>query len=176
MRISPTLARMAAVLALLSVLAVPCGCRQAQGEGFSIYFPATEIPASQLAVAAHIEIADTPLISRADIVSYTQATHEMELTAAAYDRIVDLAVPVHGRSFVVCVDRRPVYTGAFWTDLSSMSFDGVVIKKPLSPHAGSERCVMKLELGYPGPTYFSGEDPRADPTVLEALERAGTLR
>jgi SanA protein len=150
--------------------------RQTRGAGFALYLLDPEIQPSELATAAHVDIADIPLVSTADIFSYTKATHEIELTPAAYDRIVSLVVPVSGRSFVVCVDQEPVYTGAFWTDLSSASFDGVVIRQPLGSDIASDRRVITLDLGYPGSTYFSGEDPRADPTVLQALEQAGKLR
>ncbi|MFC1909389.1 hypothetical protein ACFLXD_06040, partial [Chloroflexota bacterium] len=38
---------------------------------------------------------------------------------------------IGGKSFLVCVDKAPIYWGAFWTPISSMSFDGVTIWKPL---------------------------------------------
>ncbi len=58
-----------------------------------------------------------------------------------------------------------------------MSFDGVVILKPLLSVASTVgRHVIQIELGYPGPGVFSGEDPRGDPIILETLELAGRLR
>jgi hypothetical protein len=170
-------ARVAAFVSLVLVLTVVAyGCGTSQGEGFAIYLPATEIPASQLPILSHIEPADTPLVSGADIASYSKETHQIELTAGAFNRVAELEVPVSGRAFVVCVDRQPIYTGAFFTPISSVSFDGVVIMKPLEAEAAAAgRHTVQLQLGYPGPDFFSGKDPRADPEIIESLRQAGKL-
>jgi hypothetical protein len=162
---------------LLVLLVVACGCGTSRGEGFAIYFLATEIPVSQLPILSHVEPADTPLVSGADIVSYSKDTHRIELTAGAFNRVAELEVPVSGRVFVVCVDRQPVYTGAIFTPISSVSFAGVVIMKPLDAEAtAAGRHTVQLQLGYPGPDFFSGKDPRADPEIIESLQQAGKLR
>ncbi len=163
----------AAALALVILLGVACGGGPAPGEGFAIYLPAGDVSLAQLDALSSIEIADTPLVSGADIVTYSADTHEIELTPAAYEKIVTLE---GWPSFVVCVDGRPIYSGAFWTIMRSSTFDGVVIIKPFSSEAAPNHCVLRLELGYPGRDWFNGEDPRADPRVLDALERAGKLR
>jgi hypothetical protein len=113
-----------------------------------------------------------PVISMEDIVSYTWATHEIRLTEAAFARILALQVPVRGLPFVARVDGSQVYAGAFWTPISSMSSDGVVIMFPL----GAQDPVIRIELGYPGSGFFSGADPRFNPRVRAALARAGKLR
>jgi hypothetical protein len=169
----------AAVLVVYALLSSPSGCgKTAEGEGFAIYLLDPPVPPQELATAAHVEIAAEPLISSADIVSYDRATHQIELTAAAYARVfgTDLSFPMLGVSFAVCVDRQPIYTGAFWAMISSHSFDGVVIMQVFEADPASERRAIRIELGYPGSDFFSGEDPRSDPAVLEALERAGKLR
>jgi hypothetical protein len=160
-----------ALLAGLTLLVVAYGCRPSGGEGFALYLPAKEVPVSLLPALSHIEIAEAPLISEADILSYSGDIHQIELTSEAYDRIVDLDVPVSGRVFVVCVDHHPAYTGAFWTPISSISFNGVVILKPTA----SARHVIQLLLGYPSSQFFSGKDPRASPAVLRSLQRASKL-
>jgi len=81
-------------------------------------------------------------------------------------------VPVRGKSFLVCVDKKPIYFGAFWTPISSISFDGVTIWKPLGVH---EPYVVTLELGYPSASFYGGDDPRNSPEVLTTLEKAGKL-
>jgi hypothetical protein len=170
-------ARVAAVVPLFLVLLIVAGgCGTSRGEGFAIYLPAAEIPVSQLPILSHIEPADTPLVSGADIVSYSKETHQIELTAVAFNRLAELEVPVSGRAFVVCVGRQPVYTAAFFTPISSVSFDGVVIMKPLDAKAtAAGRHTVQLQLGYPGPDFFSGKDPRADPEIIESLRQAGKL-
>ena len=149
------------------------GCASPQGEGFAIYLLAHDIPISEIPTMSHLELADEPLISVVDIVSYSASTHEIELTAEAYRRIAALEVPVWGKAFAVCVDGHPVYWGAFWTAISSMSFDGVTILLPIRP----EPHVIQLQLGYPeSPELFKGEDPRGNGRILESLKQAGKLR
>jgi len=129
-------------------------------------------PGSQMPVVSHLELADEPLISIKDIISYRKETHEIELTATAHERVSKLEVPVNGKVFVVCIDRCPMYWGAFWTPISSISFDGVTILKPLP----SDRYLIQLQLGYPSPEFFTGTDPRPDPGIVQSLERANKLR
>jgi len=149
------------------------GCASPQGEGFAIYLLAHDTPISEIPTMSHLELADEPLISVIDIVSYSASTHEIELTAEAYRRIASLEVPVQGRAFAVCVDGHPVYYGAFWTPISSMSFDGATIELPIRP----ERHIIRLQLGYPeSPELFNGEDPRGNGRILESLKQAGKLR
>jgi len=149
------------------------GCAPPEGEGFAIYLLAHDTPVSEIPAMSHLELADEPLISVVDIVSYSASTHEIELTAEAYRRIAALEVPVWGKAFAVCVDGHPVYWGAFWTAISSMSFDGVTILLPIRP----EPHVIQLQLGYPeSPELFKGEDPRGNGRILESLKQAGKLR
>lgn len=141
--------------------------------GFSIYLLAQSISPQQLAVLSHLELEKYPLLSINDIVAYRKATHEIELTATGYERIHSLSVPVNGKAFAVCVDGQPIYAGAFWVGYSSLSFDGIIIDTIL---ATKEHPVIQIQLGYPGPAFFRGDDPRSDLRILQALEQAGKLR
>jgi hypothetical protein len=163
--------RLLAAMVLIALTAF--GYASPQGEGFAIYLLAHDIPILEIPTMSHLELADEPLISVVDIVSYSASTHEIELTAEAYRRIAALEVPVWGKAFAVCVDGHPVYWGAFWTAISSMSFDGVTILLPIRP----EPHVIQLQLGYPeSPELFKGEDPRGNGRILESLKQAGKLR
>ena len=168
-------ARPAAALALIAccALLVSPACSTRGDEGFAIYLTRDNVPAAQMEALSHVEIADQPTVSMEDVVTYDEATHEMELTTVAFDRLADLEVPVSGTSFVVCVDSQPIYWGAFWTPISSLSFDGVTIWKPLGTQ---DSTVVRLELGYPSASVYRGDDPRNAPEVLSALERAGKLK
>jgi len=141
-------------------------------EGFAIFLTKEDIPPSRMKALSYVEIADQPIISIMDIITYDAQTHEITLTENAFNRIADLEVPVQGRSFIVCVDRSLIYWGAFWTPISSMSFGGVTIWKPLN---SQEPRVITLELGYPSPSFYKGEDPRNNAEVIESLEQAGKL-
>jgi hypothetical protein len=160
----------ASILLLATMLFAFFGCRP-PAEGFAIYLTANDIPVREMPILSHINLADKPLISGADIISYLKATHEIRLTEEAFQRILNLEVPVWGKSFVVCVDRNPIYWGAFWVPFSSQSFDGVTILKPL----GSTEPYIQIERGYPSSEFGQGEDPRSDPRIFEALEQAGKL-
>jgi hypothetical protein len=147
-------------------------CATSEGEGFAIYLTKQDIPPAQMEALSHVDTAERPIITTSDIITYDAQGHELKLTIGAFERISQLDVPVTGKSFIVCVDKRSIYWGAFWTCVSSMSFDGVtILKEPLSleePH------VIRLELGYPY-SFYTGEDPRSNPVVIESLEQSGKL-
>ena len=162
-----------AVLLLMTFLLGGCNSVSPYKKGFAIYLTRENTPPSQMEILSRIAIAETPLISNADIVSYNWATQEIELTPEAFQRIVALHVPTTGTAFVVCVDDSPVYWGAFWTPISSQSFQGVTISMPFKSQTNN---MIKLELGYPGPSFYKGEDPRSEKRIKDALEKAGKLK
>ncbi len=147
-------------------------CSTPGPEGFAVYLTEGDIPLSKMPVLSHVDLAEQPVISTKDIVSYNVITHEILLTPEAFDRVSSLHVPTSGRSFMVCVDRQPIYWGAFWTLLSSQSFDGITIIKPLGSR---DLKVIKIEPGYPSASYFNGEDPRNNLEVIRSLQQAGKL-
>jgi hypothetical protein len=159
-------------IAFMPVLTFAVGCVDSSNEGFAIYLPEYDVLPTKMEALSHVELAEQPLIAARDIITYNALTHEIKLTATAFERILDLQVPVSGKSFLVCVDRNPVYWGAFWTPISSMSFDGVTIWKPLG---NRESSVITLELGYPSASFYNGEDPRSDPEILNSLESSGKI-
>jgi hypothetical protein len=122
---------------------------------------------------SHVDIADKPLIGLDDIVSYNSTNHEITLTSDAYNRLTRLQPSVFGKSFVVCVDRKPIYWGAFWTPISSQSFSGVTIEVPLL--SGQEARTISINLGYPAESLYRGEDPRNNTTIMESLKQTEKL-
>ena len=159
-------------LVIVCVLLMSSGCSAPNHEGFAIYLTKEDIPPAQMEALSHVDIAEQPVIAMNDIIAYNAQTHELKITTSAFERISQLEVPVRGKSFVACVDRKPIYWGAFWTPISSISFDGVTIWKPLSleePH------VITIELGYPSSSFYGGEDPRNNSEVMKSLEQAGKL-
>ena len=160
------------VLILIVTIFALSSCTISKGDEFAIYLTKGDIPPAQMPALSQVDTAEPPIISMKDIITYNAQTHELKLTTSAFERISQLDVPVRGKSFVVCVDREPIYWGAFWTPISSLSFDGVTIWKPLSsegPH------VITIELGYPSSSFYGGEDPRNNPEVMRSLEQAGKL-
>ena len=142
--------------------------------GFAIYLVDPELSAQDLSQTdlGELGLEDTPILSLDDVLTYTWETHEMTLTDAAYERIAGLEVPTApGIPFVVCVDGEPVYRGEFWASYSSAIYDGIAID--VLPAMNKQP--LRLQLGYPGPDFFTGEDSRADARILEALQEADKL-
>lgn len=168
--------RSATALALTLVAALlltPGGCAAPKGEGFAIYLTRDDVPPARMEALSHVELTEQPVIAADDIVAYDAATHRMTLTEAAFERVLEMQVPLSGRSFLVCVDRQPVYWGAFWTPISSMSFSGVTIMKPFGQ---PDSKTVEMALGYPSPSFYGGDDPRDSSRVLDALKRSGKLK
>ncbi|MFC1994843.1 hypothetical protein ACFLVK_00335 [Chloroflexota bacterium] len=151
---------------------IPGGGTVTKGDGFAIYLTQENIPPAQMEALSYVNIAEQPIVSIEDVITYNAQTHEIELTNTAFERISQLEVPVSGKSFLVYVNKEPVYWGAFWTPISSMSFDGVTIWKPLS---SQELKVVTFELGYPSSTFYSSEDPRNDVVIMKSLDQTGKL-
>ncbi len=171
--------RSAAILAAILVTAIPLaiGCRDSQ-EGFAIYLTASNVPAPQmpsnLSDLRVVGLQETPYLSQNDIVEYRQATHEIVLTEEAYKKVSDFhGIPISGRTFVVTVDRKPIYWGAIWPMFSSASFDGVVI---MVPPFNKDPNTIEIGTGYPGPDFSRGTDPRSDARVFDALRKAEKLK
>jgi len=157
---------------LRCVVIIAGACSKQEPEGFAVYLTEGDVPPAKMEMLSHVNIAGEPVISTRDIISYNVITHEILLTSDAFDRISRLDVPVGGRSFVVCVDRQPLYWGAFWTPLSSISFDGVTIMKPLGSDVSR---VIQISPGYPSASFYKGEDPRNNLEVMRSLQQAGKL-
>jgi hypothetical protein len=158
--------------AVFCLLLASSGCSAPNHEGFSIYLTEERIPPDRMPTLSNIKIAEQPIIAMNDIITYNSQTYELKLTSDAFERIAQLDVPVRGNPFVVYVDKKPIYWGAFWTPVSSMSFDGVTIWKPFS---SQEPKVITLTLGYPSSSFYGGEDPRNNPEIIGSLEQAGKL-
>jgi hypothetical protein len=157
---------------LIIIIIYGCNISNSKSEGFAIYLTREDIPPSRMEALRHVDLLDQPIISVKDIITYNAQTHEMKLTSGAFDRIYDLDIPVTGKSFMVCVNKEPIYCGAFWTPISSISFDGVTIMKPYNTR---EHSIIVLELGYPSSSFYDGEDPRNNDKVLEAIQRDSKL-
>lgn len=165
--IQPILLLIAAIIAFLTG-----SCITAREEGFAIYLTRDDIPPERMEALSYIHLADRPIISIQDVITYNAQTHELKLTSVAFERIANLEVPVRGKSFMVCVDKKPIYWGAFWTPISSISFDGVIIWKP---DVYQKPTIITFELGYPSSSFYKGQDSRNNPEILNSLKQASKL-
>ena len=148
-----------------------------EGEAFELYLVADQ----QMAGAdiknydlEELPLAEDPIISTDDIENYLWDSHAINLTAEAYKRvqaIFSVGMPMSGLPFVIIAHNERIYAGAFWSLASSLSFDGIVILQPFDP----TNQPLQISLGYPTEEAFTGEDPRDDPQLKNALEEAGLL-
>jgi hypothetical protein len=158
---------------VLALLLGGCATAPPEAEELALYLLAEEGPASLLEGAAldELALAETPIIGPDDVLAYDTDTHTMSLSQEAIARVRALfepPVPTGGVPFVMTAGGERIYAGAFWTPLSSLSYDGVVIldAQMLSSVMPGD---LRISLGYPVPEVFTGEDPRADPRILAAV-------
>jgi hypothetical protein len=140
-------------------------------EGFAIYFPQGDVSPQNMPALTDITLPAQPFISSNDIVSYDSTTYKLALTPAAFSRLIALQAPVYGKPFVVCVDRNPIYCGAFWSPISSVSFNGITIAQPLN----DQTDIVTIQLGYPAQSLFTGVDPRNNTAIIDSLSQTGKL-
>jgi hypothetical protein len=114
-----------------------------------------------------------PFLTAGDVWRYVKETHEITLGYEATVRLKKLKVPVSGRPFIVFVGAEPIYTGAFWTSFSSITFRGVAIDVT---GLRGDFATIKLELDYPplAPKNI-GFDPRPDKRIFQVFENKGVL-
>lgn len=141
-------------------------------EGFAIYLTVYDIPPDIFTPDNQTHIVNEPVFSAKDIISYDAASHEITLTQTAMEKIIKLIVPIGGRSFAVCVDKKPVYTGSFWTPISSLAYPGIIIMEPLELREGMNH----IRIDYRLQSLSTGSDPRSNPEIIESLRLAGKLK
>jgi hypothetical protein len=112
-----------------------------------------------------IPLEDKPIFTSDDILRYDTNTHSFTLTDEAFERVRQLKISTRGRPFVVTVADRRIYWGAFWSMLSSFSFDGIVIPQPM----GRRNEELRILRGSPQ-REFEGQDARNDPEILEVMK------
>jgi hypothetical protein len=148
------------------------GCQAAKNDGFAIFLLAQDIPVRKLSQTdiTQLVLKTEPILSSDDIVAYDRTSHSIELTRAAFARVLQIfPIPAEldGIPFVVCVAKERIYYGAFWTPRSAITYDGVVIMQPFN----TDKPIVQISLGYPVSGVFTGKDPRADPRIMTDLER-----
>ena len=138
-------------------------------DAFSIYLTAEPMNGGSVLKADlnKVRVEAAPIIASQDIIAFEQQKNDLTLVPAARKRLIELKVPTDGRAFIICSEGKRLGAGAFWTPLSSASFDGLTILQPFSPE---ERSVHFSN------SYPNGQSQIDDLKVLKALERAGKLR
>ncbi len=175
-------------LALLFIVFILSACQvnaetptpqaEPESDAFELYLVAnSQISGADLAryELDELKLAEDPLIATKDIVDYHWETQTINLSEDAYKKLMAAfsgGMPMSGLPFVITAHDERIYAGAFWSQASSLTFDGVVIWQPFDP-AGAP---LFITLGYPTQDFFTGEDPRYDERLKQALEDADLLR
>jgi hypothetical protein len=127
------------------------------------------------------------VLSNQDMAAYLRDTHEIVLSesgiekwnsyvvwGSSYDSPIPSAGGLYQKEFALRIDSREIYRGHFWSALSSISCEGVVILDALLPcdNVGNR---IRIENGYPGPTPGT-EDPRDNAELLNFFAARGLLK
>ncbi len=160
-RIKKTLLAILSIATLLLPL-VFNSCGSPKTEGFAIYLTRDDVPVAQMSL--DMAIADESIIATKDIITYYKDTHEIELTDAAYERVKQINVSTSGTSFIVCLDKKPVYWGAFWLAMTSIQFKGATIFVQPTLHI-SQLTGKIIQIWWTGDTSSQSQDkdPRSNP-------------
>ena len=156
----------------LAVGLAGCGLARAPHQPVTLYLVAQPPTVAEAAKTplGDLTLQAAPLVADEDVLWYDPDTHTLGLSAAALVRIEALRPPTHGLPLVLCVGAERLYLAALWPMYSSQSYEGVCVWWP--PQADGS---LTMRLGYPGPGFFLGPDPRADARLLRALRRSGRL-
>ena len=120
------------------------------------------------------------IISEDNIISYNVTNNEIKLnedglrvlrSKIVYDEEDGKLVPSLGglylKTFSLRIDGQEIYSGTFWSNLSSGTNSGVVLLDVLGINSEDR---VRLEAGYPNSSYFKGADPRNNPKIIEYLK------
>lgn len=153
-RVDMKIKRKHLLIALLmgGILCVTLGCilskrLQILKEGFGIYLLEN----------------DELVLSEEDIISYNETSHEIKLNEEGVKKIKTLNVPISGIPFVIKINGKKMYNGAFWSPFSSKSYSGIVIL--------IQDNSIKIETGYPSSEFFKGLDPRNNFEIIKYFQK-----
>lgn len=125
------------------------------------------------------------VISEDGIISYNKTSHEIKLNEAGlrvmrskilYAEEDGKLIPKLGglylKTFTVRLDGEEIYSGTFWSSLSSSSNNGIVLLDVLSINSDDS---VRLEAGYPTSDFFKGTDPRNNTRIMQYLKDKNKL-
>jgi hypothetical protein len=123
---------------------------------------------SMVIEADGIVLADDPIISYGEILEYNSEEYSFRLTSEAST----LVGREFGSAFAVTLEDKIIYTGYFWSSVSSAIVDWVVADITLYEYNN----VMTVQLGYPWLSdSMNIPDRRNDIDLLSVFARDGKL-
>ena len=114
------------------------------------------------------------LIKYEEIIFYNKKDYTLKITEERFNYLSDLDnISISGTPFAITIDKEVIYTGYFWSSLSSASCQCIVID-----HTGlSITNKLYIQLGYPG--IFENEiilDERNNERLLEIFKTDNKLK
>ena len=110
-----------------------------------------------------------PVITEEDIIWYDANDYRIKLTERGIEKIKALQVGVYGEPFTIMIGETEVFKGAFWTPLSSVGYDEIIIEQPMG-----QTDIIQLQKGYPLGT--GDIDLGSDPRIMAYFQRIGKLK
>lgn len=120
------------------------------------------------------KLADKPIVSQADILSYTAKDHTITLTPEAMSRLQGSLTGL-STAFVMMVNQEGIYLGTLVSPLSSHSIPLPSIVPDNLGDTNIPPNTVRIRGGYPG-LGKGATDARHDSRLYQALERLGKLK
>ena len=144
-------------------------------DGFAIYIVSDDIYEYWKAQLDELTLAQPAFLSASDITSYVWSEHHITYPDSVWERLKTCGNLLH-RLFVVAVGDERIYWGLFMDVADSGGCQNPVIML-ICRHPDGRNTTpsqIHIERGYPE---YSGTDPdpRVDPPIYEALQKAGVL-
>lgn len=186
---------MNAIYLLISIFAIGILVGMAVGQtdsedGFAIYLLPKKDKAnswgdSNTYSLDEIKLTGKPFINQNDIDYYNKDTRQLftfvydrELITMNYELVAEgkkFSISGEGRPFVAAVGKVPIYSGAFWLNISKQGFSGITI---IPTGVQDRKLIWQINYGYPREKFFRRDEFRNavnDSRILKTLEKRGKL-
>jgi len=155
-----------AILLLVAVLPL-AACKAETKVGFGIYLVETgELVLADYHIAAYDWSTHTITLNKRGIEQWN--------SFHTYTDIPKLRQSLYQKDFAVKVNGEEIYRGRFYSTLSSMSYDSVVILDAIMK-LDTAHNTIQIDFGYPVSGFGRGEDPRNDARIFDYLEKADLI-
>ncbi|ANE46593.1 hypothetical protein SY83_10260 [Paenibacillus swuensis] len=140
-------------------------------EDISIYFvkdlSTTEAMGKNL---DDLPLENMPMLTDKNIKTYNWIRHEFTLSDGfSLEEELEGNVPLNGKPFVVVVNHRRIYLGAFWSPFSSLHIPEIPVIYTLWQKGSNSKHSYKIVIGK------NQEDPRSNEDIFKALKGLGKL-
>ena len=173
---------LAATLVSVTAFSFSASAEETKRPRFGIYMPKLDVYTQTMDVTERviayqrtskpdeIPLAEFPIISDEDLLSYDWETHTLELRKSRWFMV--RSPSSHGIPFVVVVDGVPIYVGAFWSEFSSIPSSVPTI---MWDDRQTSKA-MTIGLGSRATTSDDRKDPRSNEKLKQALQELGKLK